>query len=143
MIRREFKCQHCKRMRPRNPRVKKQEYCGERACQNARKNKWRNKKRRSDDGYRKGADESQKQWLEKNPDYWQRYRDEHPKYTEKNRAKQVLRNKSRRTAMIAKSDALHSFFIEDTRRYEVKRVVADEIAKSDALIVEIIPLTMS
>ena len=145
MSRRTFKCSHCRRMRPRNPRVKDQKYCGERACQNARKNKWRKEKLRTDEAYREGVRESQNQWLEKNPNYWKQYRarPERRNESENPHAGQAQRNTSHHAAPIAKSDALDSFFFEDTRKYKIRRVTVNEMVKSDALIVEIIPLSPS
>lgn len=141
MIRRTFRCRHCRRNRPRNPRVKDQEYCGDLACQNARKNEWRKKKRQSDAAYRESVRESQKQWREKNPDYWKNYRDEHsPKAADK-RPAHTHANKPSRAASRAKSDALDAFFLEDIRRCEIRRVEFNAPVKSDALIVEIVPLS--
>ena len=141
MTRRTFKCRHCKRIRQRNPRIKDQNYCGAQPCQNARKNKWRLEKLVSDDIYRQGVRDSQEKWVENNQDYWQKYRDEHPAYTERNRKKQYPRNATSRSGIIAKRDALSSFSFDKSVKYEIRPVRSDAIAKRDALIVEIVALS--
>ena len=141
MTRRTFKCCHCKRIRLQNPRIKEQQYCGAQECQNARKNEWRKKKLCSDDAYRQGKRESQKQWQEANPDYWKKYRAGHYNYTKNNRNEQVRRNTFRSSMMIAKRDALSALFYDKTMRYEIFAVEGDAIAKRDALIVEIVALS--
>jgi len=47
-----FKCHHCQKRFPKNPRVKDQKYCGLRACQGARKNKWEREKLKNDPHYK-------------------------------------------------------------------------------------------
>ena len=56
-----FRCCHCRRMRP----VKKegQAYCGERACQRARKQKWSRQKYAEDPDYKQNQKESTDSWL--------------------------------------------------------------------------------
>lgn len=46
-----FRCVCCRRIRPVNPRVKDQEYCGIKSCQQARKNKWQREKLQTDPDY--------------------------------------------------------------------------------------------
>ena len=141
MTRRTFKCRHCKRKRLRNPRIKEQQYCGAKECQNARKNEWRKEKLCSDDAYQQGKRESQKQWQEANPGYWEKYRAGHYNYTENNRKGQVRRNTYRSSMVIAKRDALSALCSDKTRRYEISPVEGCTIAKRDALVVKIVALS--
>lgn len=68
-----FRCRHCRRMRP----VKKagQAYCGERACQRARKQKWSRQKYAEDPDYKKNQKESTSAWLATQGGAAQYYRD--------------------------------------------------------------------
>jgi hypothetical protein len=85
--------------------------------------------------------ESQKQWREKNQDYWKNYRAEHSEKAADKRPAHTQPDKPSRAASRAKSDALNRFFFGDTARCEIRRVEFNAPVKSDALIVEIIPLS--
>ena len=78
------------------PQIPGQTYCSRSVCQQARKNKWNRKKYATDPDYREGIQAAQQKMKEKNPGYWQDYRARHPKYTQKNRAQQRLRNQNRK-----------------------------------------------
>lgn len=56
-----FRCAGCQKMRP--ARVKGQRYCGASACQQARKNAWRQEKYATDADYRATHKESTRAWL--------------------------------------------------------------------------------
>ncbi len=58
----KFRCVCCGRLRPL--RVSGQKYCSEKACQFARKNRWRREKYGSDSDYRLNQKESTATWLE-------------------------------------------------------------------------------
>ena len=77
----------CKKPYNRNPRQKKQRYCGAPACQRARKNEWQREKMKSDPKYRKDQKQANKDWLNKRPGYWKDYLRKNPK--------RKLRNKLR------------------------------------------------
>lgn len=72
-----------------------QQYCSRRTCQNARRQRWRRKKLKSDADYRADQYASQGRWCRRNPDYWERYRSAHPDYCQKNREMQTARNRKR------------------------------------------------
>ncbi len=70
-----FRCRHCGRLRP--VRVPGQKYCGENACQAARKSAWRRKKYASDSDYRFNQKESTDDWLKSvggSAKYYRNYR---------------------------------------------------------------------
>ena len=144
-----FRCVCCRRLRPRNPRVKIQKYCGSKSCQQARKNKWQREKQQTDPDYRANKKESQSSWQERNPGYWKQYRSNNSEYCEMNRRRQKIRDHNRRCAVgtartcsrLAKKDALEQFFYDTTESYYILPVVAD-LAKKDALTVKIIPTTV-
>ena len=109
------RCRCCgKVFRPR-PQVPDQQYCSERACQNARKRAWQQQRRQQDPDYRENQRRAQKRWAARHPDYWRQWREAHPAYQERNRRQQIERNARRQKpatdrnppsdeAVIAKSD---------------------------------------
>jgi hypothetical protein len=56
-----FRCRHCRKLRRK--RTGDQRYCGERACQKARKNTWRREKYAQDSDYRANQRDSTNAWL--------------------------------------------------------------------------------
>lgn len=94
------------------PRNRDQNYCSEKACQNARKANWDKQHRQADPSFKQNRNLSQKKWLENNPGYWKDYRHRHPEQVERNRALQKIRNRRRKpeklvtsSIVIAKTDA--------------------------------------
>ena len=77
-----FICHHCGRTCRSNPRVKDQEYCTRKECQQARKNKWEKKEYRTNKKYRETRLKSQKKWRENNKHskYQKEYRSKRPDY---------------------------------------------------------------
>ena len=57
-----FRCNHCRKLK--SLRVEGQKYCGEKACQQARKNEWRRRQYAEDPDYRKNQQASTEVWLE-------------------------------------------------------------------------------
>jgi len=60
--------------------VKEQKYCSKPECQRERKRRWQRAKLADDPEYRENHRNSQKQWRERNPDYWRKYRKKHQDY---------------------------------------------------------------
>ena len=144
-----FRCACCKRIRPKNPRVKNQKYCGTKACQQARKNKWQRKKLQTDSDYRTDKREMQQSWRARNSDYWKRYRDKNPDYCERNCRLQRERDKKHcpdavipasDTGHLAKTDTLSQYLNQTTTSYYICPVGSD-LAKRDALEVKIVPVS--
>jgi len=52
---------------------------------------------KNDPEYITDQKDSQQCWQEQNPDYWGKYREQHPKYVERNRILQMERDKKRRS----------------------------------------------
>ncbi len=91
------RCPYCQRFLTLNPRVRKQrKTCGRPSCQKAlnRDNsaRWRQE---HPDSCRPDYPRV-KLWLQKHPDYLQRYRETHPVYVEKNRQAQRLRDRQKK-----------------------------------------------
>lgn len=68
-----FKCRHCRRMVSGGKPGQK--YCGQKACQRARKRKWSREKYASDPDYRLNQKESTQAWLRSRGGAAQYYRD--------------------------------------------------------------------
>jgi len=145
-----FICACCKCIRRKNPRVKNQKYCGAKACQQARKNKWQREKLQTDHDYKADKREMQQSWLARNPDYWRRYRAQNPIYCERNRKLQRERDKQISdargqvregdTGHLAKMDTLNQYFNHTTTGYYIYPVESN-LAKKDALTVNIVPIS--
>ena len=103
---------NCQRLFLPNPRVKNQRFCGRAQCRRYSKKQWRRQKMKEDPDYRLNHLDSQKSWLEKNPDYWRRYRSRHPDYVLHNRVLQRERDHKRRVRNLAKMDTLmHKYLV--------------------------------
>ena len=92
------RCHCCGKTFSPRPQVPKQQYCGEQACQRARKRDWQKERRRHDPDYRENQREAQKRWASRHPDYWRQWREGHPEYRERNRRQQAERNVRQRAA---------------------------------------------
>lgn len=134
-------CTECgKAFRPR-PQVPQQCYCGEAACQRARRRRWQRAKRVSDADYRDNQARAQQGWLERHRDYWSEYRRTHLQYVERNRVLQRRRNARRGARVIAKMDASTPVSPVPSGTYRLTPAVTPEIAKMDAWTVEITVLS--
>ena len=108
---RTFTCQHCGKIIPRNPRLKKQSYCSSRTCQNARRMTTNITKGKTSKRSRSLRQSRNKRWREAYPAhaYQKQYRETHPDYVERNRELQKDRNNKRekeQSPMIVKTYAL-------------------------------------
>ena len=136
-----MRCPACGRyFRPR-PQVRSQTYCSAPDCQRERRRRRQKEKRRTDPDYRDNDLRCRRDWATSNPDYWKRYRDEHPGYTDRNRRQQQARNRKQREARIAKEDLARAVSGLPSGRYRIVRIEADGIANEDVSIVEITVLS--
>lgn len=110
----KIECIYCGDLFEGSPRHKNQTCCRRKECQNAKKAAWQRYKLMTDPEYRANQHSSQKKWCQEHPDYWKRYRENHPEKAERNRILQTIRNRRARskagiskkdTALIAKMDA--------------------------------------
>ena len=113
-----FTCQHCGKIKPRNPRQKNQKYCSFRACQNARRISTNKAKTRKNKESRKLRQARNKRWRDSYPahSYQHQYREDHPEYVKRNREQQRIRNKRRQkdnVSMIVKTYALSPQPLQD------------------------------
>ena len=94
-MKRRKRCAECNELFSPRPQLKEQSYCSNRECQSGRKWKWQRSRREQDGDYQANEADARKAWAEKNPGYWQGYREKNPKYAERNRAQQRERNQRR------------------------------------------------
>ncbi|MBT6337662.1 MAG: hypothetical protein HOJ48_00025 [Desulfobacula sp.] len=144
-------CKNCRRLIEISPQRPNQLFCNRKICQRVRKNNWQKKKIVSDEAYRQNQDDAQKRWLDKNPDYYKNYRENHPEYTEKNRQKQQERNRNKRVmchqksifSEIAKMDVSRTKNPIMSGMYELSSAQDPSIAKMDVLIVDLSSISVS
>lgn len=137
MGKQRFRCVACKKLRPL--RVKGQRYCGQKACQQARKSAWNNKKYSSDVDYRNNQKQSTKSWLE-SVGGAARY---HRNYRKKRKQKvnvSLFANKTNKANTNANMDALLDKSPVKTGRYLLFPV---DSANMDALLVNIADISMA
>lgn len=80
------RCSCCKkRFRPDRYHPN-QQYCPDSACQRCRRNRYQKEKLKTDADYRANQSDVQERWRKSHAEYWKAYRQNHPAYTERNRA---------------------------------------------------------
>jgi len=136
------RCKFCRCLFIPTARNPDQKYCSKADCQRARKRRWQKMKMQGDEAYRLNQKDAQRRWSEKNPDYWQNYRENNPNYTGSNRERQRHRNRCRRafgsiSREFAKMDALSVQRNDISGVYGLISVQDLLIAKMDAKIVKI------
>ena len=68
-------CAHCSKSFPVRPQVPHQTFCSATECQRYRRSQWLKQRLRDDPDYRDNRARSQRAWLDRNPDYWKKYRE--------------------------------------------------------------------
>ena len=71
----ERMCAHCAQPFLVRPQVPQQIFCPAKACQRFRRTQWLKQRLRDDPDYRDNRARSQRAWLDRNPDYWKKYRE--------------------------------------------------------------------
>ena len=104
------------------------------------------KKRSNDEDYKKNQTAAQKVWAKKNPDYWRKYRENNPHYTERNRKLQKIRNlkakhrlklQTAKKEKIAKMDEYEGKNELISGYYTLYPIHVDRFAKMDGMLVKI------
>ena len=124
-----FRCKHCHRSLPADPRVKDQQYCSQADCQAARKKAWLRKKMATDPDYVENQCLAQKKWRENHPGYWRNYRKKHPKPPP-----------AASDPQDAKMDAIRTYLNDSSNIYDLVPIFPDGV-KIDAIRVKIIPVS--
>ena len=86
------------------PQVPNQAYCSQPACQRKRRQRWNQQKLKDDPDYQDNKQRSQRDWMDRNPDYWRQYRADHPDYTDRNRSRQRVKTPTPKPTTLAKRD---------------------------------------
>jgi hypothetical protein len=128
---------HCRRIFDRDPRVKNQRYCGEKDCQRTRKRKWQKEKLAADPEYKANQRDCRREWHQRHPGYYKKYRQDHPSYCQRNTLLQGYRNAMAR--VIAKMDEFKPAPAKDPGAFYLLPL----IAKMDASPQKIILIPMS
>ena len=101
------RCASCGKAFVARPQVRQQRFCSAAACQRERRRRWQAERLQHDLDYRANQRAAQRAWRRRHPEYWRGYRDTHPKYVERNRQQQRVRDAARRTqADLAKMNAV-------------------------------------
>ena len=136
-------CAYCRRRYLKNPRVKRQSYCGKPDCQRARKRRWQRQKLATDPDYRLNQKDCMLRWRQRHPHYWQHYRRSHKSYTVQNRMLQRIRNLNRlNRPLIAKMDPIKADKSILPGIYYILRKCR-QIAKVDAIFQKVLILPAS
>ena len=98
------RCRYCQQIFQPSRYRPQQSVCSEPECQRRRRNDDHRERIRRDSAYAGDVRASQKKWRQTNPDYWKRYREQHPDVAERNRRRQRRRDQKRRLLNLAKNN---------------------------------------
>jgi len=79
--------------------------CSDSGCQRRRRDECHRQKIAADPEYRQVCLDSPQKWRSRNPDYWRRYREQHPAAVERNRHQQHVRDQKRRLRDLANNNS--------------------------------------
>lgn len=98
---RERRCRYCQKAFQTSKFRPLQTVCGEAVCQRQRRTDYHRERIAADPEYRDVCRDSPRKWRASNPDYWSRYRAEHPDAVTRNREQQKLRDRKERLRNLA------------------------------------------
>lgn len=98
---RERRCRYCQKSFQASKFRPLQTVCSEVACQRQRRTDYHRDRIAADPEYREDCRDSPRKWRARNPDYWKRYRAEHPDAVARNRELQKLRDRKERLLHLA------------------------------------------
>src|SRR5215831_8812548 len=107
-----------------------QRVCSQPACQGQRRSDYHRARIRRDAAYADDVRASQRKWRQANPDYWKRYREDHPESVARNRQQQQRRDRKRRVVNLAKMNLALDLKREASEVWFVGPVVKD-LAKNN------------
>lgn len=138
------RCAACGKLFGVRPQVPDQSYCADDACQRERKKLWQRDRRITDPDYRDNQARAQEAWLARNPDYWRRYRQRNPEYTQLNRERQRDRMRELRGSPLEPIEAAEIANLLTSGLYRLRVLAVDRVAKMDAsFLVELVPVKES
>jgi len=98
-------CRYCEQVFQPSKYQPGQLICSQPSCQQRRRADYHRQKIAVDPEYRQVCRDSPQKWRARNPDYWRRYREEHPSAAERNRLQQHLRDQKRRLRHLANNNS--------------------------------------
>ena len=102
----ERRCRYCHRIFQPSKYQPAQSVCSEPGCQRRRRADYHRQKIATDPEYRQVCLDSPQKWRARNPDYWRRYRQQHPAAVERNRQRQHVRDQKRRLRDLANNNSV-------------------------------------
>ena len=141
----ERRCRYCQKNFQPSKFQSRHTVCSEPNCQRRRRTDYHRQKIASDPEYREVCRDSPRKWRARNPDYWKRYRQEHPTATEKNRRQQRVRDRKRRLCHLANNtsalDLKHSAAEVWLVGPDAAALVKNNVAFSEVMVFQrVIPL---
>jgi len=97
----ERRCRYCQKLFQPSKYQPRQMVCGDPACQRKRRTEYHRQKIATDPEYREVCRDSPRKWRVRHPDYWKRYRSDHPAVVARNRQQQQFRDRRRRLRHLA------------------------------------------
>ena len=95
-------CRYCQQIFQPSIYRPEQSVCSQPECQRQRRSDYHRERIRRDAAYADDVHASQRKWRQANPDYWKRYREQHPESVTRNRQRQQQRDQKRRVVNLAK-----------------------------------------
>ena len=123
-------CRYCQQIFQPSIYRPEQHVCSQPACQRKRRSGYHRERIRKDAEYAEDVRASQRKWRQANPDYWKRYREQHPGCVERNRQQQQQRDQKRRVVNLAKMNLALDLKREASEVWFVGPVVKD-LAKNN------------
>jgi len=101
----ERRCLYCEQIFQPSKYQPGQLVCSDFGCQRRRRAEYHRQKIAADPEYRQVCLDSPQKWRSRNPDYWRRYREQHPAAVERNRHQQHVRDQKRRLRDLANNNS--------------------------------------
>lgn len=101
----ERRCPCCERSFQPSKYQPEQSVCSDSGCQRRRRADYHRQKIAADPEYRQVCLDSPQKWRAWNPDYWRRYREQHPAVVERNRQQQHVRDQKQRLRDLANNNS--------------------------------------
>jgi len=102
----ERRCRYCERIFQPSKYHPAQSVCSDSGCQRRRRAEYHRQRIVADPEYRQVCLDSPQKWRSRNPDYWRRYREQHPAAVERNRQQQHVRDQKRRLRDLANNNSV-------------------------------------
>jgi hypothetical protein len=101
----ERRCRYCERSFQPSKYQPAQVVCSDPSCQRRHRADYHRQKIAADPEYRQVCLDSPQKWRSRHPDYWRRYRGQHPAAVERNRQQQHVRDQKRRLRHLANNNS--------------------------------------